>query len=149
MSINVAAIMEDTQSRATIDQIQAAMSRDTIVDKMIEAAQTVEDAYEVVKRYVVIKFEDFKAVCNDMMEYFQGPKVALDDDIMEAVAGGGFWSNVWNVCKRPLMAAVVGAGIGLLTAGAILVSAPLLVGGAVALAAGAVGSYVVWKDNDL
>ncbi len=148
MSINVAAIMEDSQSRATIDQIQAAMRSDPIVDKMMEAAQTVEDAYEVVKRYVVIKFEDFKAVCNDMMEYFQGPKVALDDDIMDAVAGGGIWSNVWNVCKIPLMASVIGAGIGLLTAGAILVSAPLIASGAIALAAGGVGTYLVCRSKD-
>ena len=148
MSINVAAIMEDPQSRATIDQIQAAMSSDPIVDKMMKAAQTVEDAYEVVKRYVVIKFEDFKAVCDDMMEYFQGPKVALDDSIMDAVAGGGIWSNVWNVCKIPLMASVIGAGIGLLTAGAILVSAPLIASGAVALAAGGVGTYLVCRSKD-
>ncbi len=116
MSINVAAIMEDNQARVTISEIQAAMSKDAVVSKMMEAAQTVEDAYEVVKRYGSMKFEEFKVLCNDMMEYFRGPKVALNDDIMDAVVGGGFWGNLWNKYKNVVICVGAGIAIGALFA---------------------------------
>ena len=147
MSINVAAIMEDTQSRATIDQIQEAMSRDTVVDKMIEAAQTVEDLYQVVMRYGSMKFEEFKALCSDVMDYFRGPKVALDDEIMDAVVGGGFWGNLWNKCKTVVAAVGAGIVVGALAAGLVLSAAPLALTAAavVGVVAGVAGGVFLYK----
>lgn len=137
MSINVAAFMDNAQARADIERIQAMISQDAVMSKLIEAAQTIEEAYQVVTRYATIKFEDFKEVCDGMMAYFQGPKVALDDNIMECVVGGGFWGNLWNKCKTVAVSAAFGLLVGGLVAGGILVTAPLCL--ATAVVAGVVG----------
>lgn len=153
MIIDVPAMMADTEAKATLEKIKDTMKNDAVVAKMVEAAQTVEDAYQVVTRYVSMKFEDFKEICNDMLDYFKGPKVALDDDIMEAVVGGGFWGNLWNKCKDVVMAAAIGVGAGILASCAVLAVAPVaastavaagVVGVAGAVAAG-IGVYKLWQ----
>ncbi len=117
---NVALVMKDRTAAAEIRNLQAYMEADTVVNKMMEAAETVEDMYEVAKRYIQIKFEDFRQVFNDAMDYFKGSKVELDDEVMECVAGGFSWGKFWNTFKKVAIAVAVGVvvvGASVVTAG--------------------------------
>ncbi len=106
---NVALVMKDRTAAAEIRNLQAYMEADTVVNKLMEAAETVEDMYEVAKRYIQIKFEDFRQAFNEAMDYLKGSKVELDDDIMECVAGGFSWGGLWNTLKKVAVAVAVGA----------------------------------------
>ena len=108
---NVALVMKDRATAAEIKNLQAYMEADTVANKLMEAAETVEDMYEVAKRYIQIKFEDFRQVFNEAMDYFKGSKVELDDEVMECVAGGFSWSKLWNTVKKVAIAAAVGVAV--------------------------------------
>ncbi len=49
---------EDTKEKAM--KVQEALERDPAVKAALEAASSFEELYEVFKRYLVMKFEDFK-----------------------------------------------------------------------------------------
>ena len=130
---NVAAVMNDEAAAAEIKKLQAAMEADPVVGKLMDAAETVEDMYEVAKRYVEIKLEDFRELFSEAMDYFKGSKVELDDEVMECVAGGASWGGFWKVFKKVAVAAAIGLAVG-----AVCVAT----GGAAGAALGALGAYV-------
>ena len=108
---NVAAVMNDSVAVAEIKKLQAAMEADTVVGKLMDAAESVEDMYEVAKRYIQIKFEDFCQVFNETMDYLKGSKVELDDGTMECVVGGFSWRGLWNGVKKVAIAAAIGVAV--------------------------------------
>ena len=108
---NVALVMKDRAAAAEIRNLQAYMEADPVVNRMMDAAETVEDMYEVAKRYIQIKFEDFRQAFNEAMDYLKGSKVELDDDVMECVAGGFSWGGLWNTLKKVAVAVAVGVAV--------------------------------------
>ncbi len=104
------------------------------LNALMEAAQTAEDAYQAVKTFLKVKWEDFKIVFQKTMDYFKEDKLALDDEVLNSVSGGG-WSEFWNKIKKPLTAvavvafmAVCGAVIGFDVAGPIGAAVGAVVG---------------------
>ncbi len=159
--IDMQAMMANEGARKSIEDVKAKLESDPVIGKLIDAAQSVKDLYEISKNYVEMKWEDFKAICEDALHYFNEDKVALPDDALDMVAGGG-WSDFWNKCKSAVIAVGVGVGIavvvGALTAGAIVslpiagaMAAGTIAGGAIGIGsmAGIVGGIVQYFVDPL
>ena len=141
-NVDIAAIMENEAFKEVEEKLTEKMEENPVVTKLMEAAQTVEDAYQVVKEYVTVKLEDFKVLFDRTVNYFRESKTALSDEVMEAVVGGGWFSDFWNNHKKQIIracviigAGVVGAAVGVLTGGA----AGAFALGVLGLAGGALG----------
>lgn len=125
MTLDMEAMMADAEARKCIENVQNEMEKNAEASKLMDAAASLADLYEVAKKYVFMKFEAFKSICKDAFAYFsKEEKVALSDETLEAVAGGGWFSDIWNKCKKVVVAVAVGVGVGALCAagGAILVA---------------------------
>lgn len=86
---------EDTKERAL--KVQEVLEKDPAVKAELDAASSVEDLYEVFKRYLVMKLEDFKKLCTRSTDSFRKEKMALSDETMDAVVGG--WS-LWGFVEK-------------------------------------------------
>ncbi len=123
-NVDVAKIMSVDGSAEALEKVGEIIDANPVSKKLLEAAQTVEDAYQVFKDYVEMKWEDFKIVFEKTVDYFKEPKAALPDEVMDQVVGGG-WSDFWNRNKHKIIRAsiivgcvVAGIAVGALTAGA-------------------------------
>ncbi len=123
-NVDVAKIMSTAGADEALAKVGEIIDANPVSKKLLEAAQTVEDAYQVFKAYVEMKFEDFKIVFEKTVNYFKEPKAALPDEVMDQVVGGG-WSDFWNKYKHKIIrasiivgCAVAGIALGALTAGA-------------------------------
>ncbi len=132
--IDVAKIMARDGAEEAAKKVEEIMAADPKVNALMEAAQTAEDAYQAVKTFLKVKWEDFKIVFQKTMDYFKEDKLALDDEVLNSVSGGG-WSEFWNKIKKPLTAvavvafmAVCGAVIGFDVAGPIGAAVGAVVG---------------------
>ncbi len=142
--INVAAVMSREENQSAVEQLKAAMEANPAVNQMLEAAQSVEEMYAAVKEYISLKLEDFQVLFDKTVEFFKGPKVQLEDDMMECVAGGWSLSGFWNKYKRAICATVVVAGIAAIGAAAgvvVGVTAAMLAGGSL-VTGGAIGGAI-------
>ena len=109
MAVNMEAMMADAKAKNYIETVQSKMEGNAEVNALLEKAASLEDLFEVAKKYVTMKFEAFKAICHDAFAYFgKEDKVALSDETMEAVVGGGWLGNLWNKCKKVVTAVAVG-----------------------------------------
>ncbi len=86
---------DDTKERAL--RVQEVLEKDPAVKAELDAAASIEDLYEVFKRYLVMKFEDFKKLCTSITDSFRKEKMALSDETMDAVVGG--WS-LWGFVEK-------------------------------------------------
>ena len=140
------AMMADAEAKNYIEAVQSKMEENAEVNALLEKASSLEDLFEVAKKYVTMKFEAFKAICHDAFAYFgKEDKVALSDETMDAVVGGGWFGNLWNKCKKVVTAVAVGvvaaaafagmAAIGVATGGVAfgVLGASLLIGGSGAI----------------
>ena len=148
VDIDVAEVMSHQENQSAAEQLKAALEANPAVSQMMEAAQSVEEMYDSVKEYISLKLEDFKVLFDKAIEYFKGPKVALEDDMMECVAGGWSISNFWNKYKKTICAAVVVAGMAVVgaAAGAVVGATAVVLAGAslaVGVTAGATVGGVV------
>lgn len=132
--IDVAKIMARDGAEEAAKKVEEIMAADPKVNALMEAAQTAEDAYQAVKTFLKVKWEDFKIVFQKTVDYFKEDKLALDDEVLNSVSGGG-WSEFWNKIKKPLTAvavvafmAVCGAVIGFDVAGPIGAAVGAVVG---------------------
>ena len=100
VDIDVAEVMSHQENQSAAEQLKAALEANPAVSQMMEAAQSVEEMYDSVKEYISLKLEDFKVLFDKTIEYFKGPKVALEDEMMECVVGGWSFSNFWNKYKK-------------------------------------------------
>ena len=114
--------------------------------KLIDAAKTVEDLYEATKRFIKMKFEDFKVVFQNTFSYFSSAKAALSDEILDDVAGGWSLSSVFSsISKKALCIAGCVIGGAICVAGCVLGAAivattgPIGVIGGSAVIMGSVG----------
>lgn len=145
MVLDMKALMADSEGRGKVEEIQKILENDSVISKMMEAAEGIKDAYEIVKKFVTVKYETFKALCMDVLDYYNEDKVALTDETMDAVVGGGFFGNLWNKCKKVVVSVGVGVLCGVAAAAITVAAAGVFVGtagvGTVAVAA-AVGLVV-------
>lgn len=134
--INVAEIMSHEENQTAAEQLKAAIENNPAVSQMMEAAHSVEEMYQAVKEYISLKLDDFKVLFDKTIEFFKSPKVQLEDDMMECVVGGGFFSNLWDKYKKTICAVVVVAGMAVVgaAAGAVVgVTAAVLAGTSMAI----------------
>ncbi len=145
MVLDMKALMADTEGRGKVEEIQKILENDAVIGKMMEAAEGIKDAYEIVKKFVTVKYEIFKELCMDVLNYYNEDKVALTDETMDAVVGGGFFGDLWNKCKKVVVSVGVGVLCGIGAAALTVAAAGVFVGtagvGTVAVAA-AVGLVV-------
>ena len=145
MVLDMKALMADSEGRGKVEEIQKILENDSVIGKLMEAAQGIQDAYEIVKKFVTVKYETFKALCMDVLDYFNEDKVALSDETMDAVVGGGFFGDLWNKYKKVVVSVGVGVLCGLGAAALTVAAAGVIIGtggaGTIAVAA-AVGAVV-------
>ena len=145
MVLDMKALMADSEGRGKVEEIQKILENDSVISKLMEAAQGIQDAYEIVKKFVTVKYETFKALCMDVLDYFNEDKVALSDETMDAVVGGGFFGDLWNKYKKVVVSVGVGVLCGLGAAALTVAAAGVIIGtggaGTIAVAA-AVGAVV-------
>ncbi len=134
------------------------LQKDIENDKIVAAAETIEQAYEGIKKYANITlealkagYEAIKAKVIGLFEEVQA-KRELTDEELDIVAGGGIgWKKIFK--KVLVGAAVVGlaaAGLGLagLVVGLAVGSAGLMVGSGAAIFFGANGGALAASAAD-
>ena len=132
MSI-VADIVTNEKSMEGIRQLEAALKADPKVGVLLEAAEDVKDVFQAVRKFLKVKFEVFETYFNEAMDYFKEDKVALQDEMLENVAGGFTLSTLWNRLKTIATAVAVGAAAGAVcgVAGGVAFSPLFAAGGAI------------------
>ncbi len=96
MMLNMETVMAQPGAREDLERLTATLEKDPEAGALLKAMQSIEDVYDFVKRYAKVKFEAVKEMFNDAVNYFKEDKVALKDEMLDNVVGGGFWSNLWN-----------------------------------------------------
>lgn len=134
MDTTMKEIMTNREMLEAMEFVRGKMEEDAETSMLMKAVSSIESAYEVAKKYVTVKFETFKKVCASMMEYFEEDKVALGDEVLDAVSGGWSLSKFWNnvvVGTIVAVCTVAGAAAGTaLTVGTGAGIAGFLAGGA-------------------
>ncbi|MGM9579793.1 MAG: hypothetical protein ACI3U2_00995 [Anaerovibrio sp.] len=143
MAINMAS----SEFRAKADEVLRIMESDPVTARIMDAAETVEEMYEAARRYVNVKFEDFKRYFNEAMGCYEA-KMELSDDDMELVVGGS-WKSFWQKTKKFLLSATVivscalgGAVVGAIGGAVVGLGEGGPAGAAVGAAVGAVAGIV-------
>ncbi len=90
--VNVAEILNQEEAKQQVEEIATALEANPAAMKALNAVETVEDAYQMIKKIVKIKLEQFKVLFNKTVDYFKESKVALEDETLEYVAGGSLYS---------------------------------------------------------
>ncbi len=137
--VDIKAFMADEVAAANVSKIEAAFDEDKEASALLDAAKSLEDVYNLVKRYVVMKFEDFSALFTDVMDYLKEDKAVLADDTLECVVGGWSLGSLWQTVKKKAAAIVLGAAIGGVVG---CLAGACLAGGVGAMVGGAVGVVV-------
>lgn len=143
--VNVAEILGREDAQAEEKKFEAALAENPAAMKVFEAVKSVEDAYEIAKKFVQIKLEEFKVLFEKTVNYFKDTKTALDDETLDCVSGGwgfSFLSDFWNEHKFGIVfGSILVAGV---VVGAIAGAATGGVFGAVigACAGGVVGAFI-------
>ncbi len=106
-NVNVARVMGAEGAQDAVDKIQAAMEENPAVKKLMDAAASVEDMYQVAKEYVKIKLEDFKVLWDKTVAYFKEEKAALSDEVMDSVVGGWSFRQWFDEHKKQIAATCV------------------------------------------
>lgn len=114
--IDMAVMMENEEVKAKAKQIEAHMDGDSVISKMLDAAENVADMYEIAKKYLEIKMEDFEMLFNGAMDYFSEKKTKLSDETMECIVGGRKHFN-WKLLKKIAIVAAIAVGTVALCAG--------------------------------
>ncbi len=143
-NVDIAKVMSADGAAEALAKVEELIDANPVSKKLLEAAQTMEDAYLVFKDYVEMKWKDFKIVFQKTVDYFREPKATLPDEMLDGVAGGG-WSDFWNKYKHQIIRTSIivgciagGIALGALTGGAAgavvfgLTGAMIGVGGVIA-----------------
>ncbi len=151
-TMTFAEMMKDEKVQEGVENLKAKLAEDTAVKKLVEAAETVEDMYEIAKRYVQVKLEDFKRIYQEVKDYYSSAKAIIQDEVLDNVAGGRGWNFVgWNkltcICGCIVGAAIAVVGVGIGATVAIL-GGPIATVAGVALGVGSVvaGGTII-KEN--
>ncbi len=136
-AMTVNEFMENEEIKQGMDNLVAAMEKDAATMKLAEAAETVEDLYQITKRFVQMTFEDFKKVFRLVADYFTADKTEIADEILDDVVGG--WSlSGWFKKNANKLACVAGciASVGAIVGGLALGGAMIVFGGPIGLGLG-------------
>ncbi len=110
--VDIKAFMANKAACEGVDQLEAMIDKDQETCALLDAAQSLEDVFTAVKKYVVMKFEDFTALFDDVMNYFKEDKTALSDETLDCVVGGWSWGGLWQSVKKRATAVLIGAACG-------------------------------------
>lgn len=137
-TVNVAEVLSVEENQSYVEKIKEAIEKNPVVTKALEVAETVEEVYGTVKDYIQVKFEDFKVCFEKAMSFYKESKAELSDEVLDNVAGGGFWGNLWNKYKTAIIATAIVVGC-IATGGVVGVAAGALMG---TVAAGVAGGVI-------
>ncbi len=147
--INVADILGAKDAMEQVEKVEAALSADAEVSALVKAAQTVEDVYEIVKKFAKATLEQTKVLFQKTVDYFKETKAVLADEVLDHVSGGWSLSQWWSEHKAKIIAGalvvacvVTGVVVGACTAGLGGAIAGGVIGFYAGLGAGAIGSSV-------
>lgn len=94
------------------DKVQAQlqeMENNPVISKLLEAAETIEQAYEIAKHYVDMTFDKFSQLYEEAKNFYQEAKMELSDDTMENIVGG---RPKWlNMLRKIALATAIVAGV--------------------------------------
>ncbi len=149
-------MMADEQMQQKMDTLVEAMEKDPVMMKIVEAAKTVEDMYEITKSFIKVTFEDFKKVFRQVTDYFSSDKAALSDEILDDVVGGWSLSNLFGSATEKIKciagciggAALMWAGIGLGMTLCIIGGPGGVAAGLTVAAAGLIGGAQMIRENN-
>ena len=150
-NINVAEVMDREGAKEAAGKLLNAMEAEPAVAKLLEVAETVEDAYAVVKNYLKMKLEDFKVLFNKTVDYFKEAKTALSDEMMDNIVGGSWLGDFWNKYKKAIISTVIVVGAiaaSAATGGALAGVAGAVIGGVVGAAGGA-GCAIAYNQGGI
>ena len=135
-------MMERDGAQEGLDNLVEALEADSVTMKLLDAAKTIEDMYEVSKKYIRLKFEDFKKVFQMAVDYFSSPKAALADEVLDDVVGGWSLSSIYDSLSQKAKCIAGCIAGGLMIAGGVLVGGTCIaLGGPIGVAGGlAVGA---------
>ncbi len=133
-NLNVAGILASEGVEEKVEQVKEILESVPEVNAMMKAAETVEDVYEIVKKFANATFEQVKVIFEKTVDYCKEAKATLTDEVLDNVVGGWSFSELWTYHKG----FVIGASVffACVAAGAI---AGLCLAGPIGAAAGAVG----------
>ena len=129
--VDVATMIGTEEAKAGVEKLRAAMEANPVLNKVLDAAESIEDMYQVAKCYFEVTLEDFKILMNKTIEFFKSPKVKLEDEMMDCVVGGWSFGNFWNKYKKVIISAAIIAGVAAITGGLGAAVGPALVVGIV------------------
>ena len=116
-NINVAEILGSKQGAADLEKVEAAITSDPEVGLLVKAAETVEDVYEIVKRFSTATFEQVKVLFEKTVDYFKESKAVLSDELLDNVVGGGLF-EWWDKYKTAVIGGVI--MVGCMAVGAVI-----------------------------
>lgn len=111
--------------QAGMQKFQAALEADPMLNQLAEAAKSIEEMFNVAKNFIIVEFNEFRQVFEDVMEFYSEPKLALADEVLDGVGGGFSWSSFGKL--------------------ALCVAVGMLVAGPIGMAAGAGIAKSIWK----
>ncbi len=158
-NINVAAIMGTEGMTENMEKVKAAFEADQEVGPLMRAAQSIEDVYEIVKKFSTATLEQVKVILQKTVDYLYQDKAELSDETLDCVAGGWFLTDWWkqnkgdcimlvSVIACVAVGTVVGAcygGVGGAIAGA---STGAVVGGVIGCTVGAIVNAVTGTKSE-
>lgn len=127
-TIDTTMIMQSAGFQDKLKAQMLEMQQNPVVNQLMEAAQTVEDMYNVAKHYITLTYEKFVELYDSAMDYCKSAKMELSDDTMEIVTGG------W---KCPKWLKVVGAVAAAVAITVGVIAATVVTGGAAGAAVAA------------
>ncbi len=136
-NIDVAGLLSSKGVDEKVEQVKEILESVPEVNALMKAAETVEDVYEIVKKFSKATFEEVKMIFEKACDYYKETKAVLTDEILDNVAGGFSLSDLW-ADNKPF---VIGASV-FLASIVIGATAGAVVAGPLGAAAGALGGLV-------
>ncbi len=137
-NVNVAEIFEKGNGLQCVEEVTATITADPEVGALVKAAQSIEDVYDIVKRFSKATLAQVKALFEKTVDYFKETKAALSDEVLDNVVGGWSLSAWWNKNKADIIGGTI--FVACIVGGIIIGAATGGVGGAVV---GAAAGFVV------
>ncbi len=76
-------------------ELTSVIEDDALAMKMIAAARTVEDLYDISKRFIHMSFTNFQKLFREASAYFSSDKTKLSNDILDDVVGGAMGNELF------------------------------------------------------
>lgn len=145
--INVAEILSAEKAAEGVEKVKEALASDPEVGALVKAAESIEDVYEIVKKFSKATFEQVKVIFQKTVDYFKEAKTELSDEVLDSVVGGWSLSSWWNKNKAEVIGVAVWVaciGIGVIAGACTGGLGGALVGGCVGVVAGIIVGSVAY-----